>query len=119
MSFKEDLDSYIEQSLSEGVLPDPSVILEVEVPGNAEPAYAPSVGPLSAPTPIATFQDGPPAPMFAGAGGINIPPAMFSTQPIAAPPAQFPGAFGGVGSTMEDYELAAREAVLMDLSEMG
>jgi len=117
MSYADQLDEYIEYSLIEGENPDVDAILEdVPVPASAGPSWTPSVGPVSAPTPSATFQDNDAPPRFAGASGTNLPPAMFRTQQVAAPPAMFGGAARMRNPTHEEEALAA---VLMDLEEFA
>jgi len=124
MSFKCDLDEYIEFTLVEGVQPEVDILLEdVPVPSCAGPSMTPSTGPvatgpgISGATAQATFQDNDNPAMFRGASGRNIPAAMFQSHPIAAPPAMFGGAARMSRAAHEAEEVLG--VVLADLEEFS
>jgi hypothetical protein len=112
MSFRQDLNEHIETELAKGVLPDPDIVIEMEVP-NQQPgpqASGDEGGPKSAPSKTFPWM------------GTDRPP-KFSSQPHAIPPAKFrdqnsvipPARFGGASQGMKESVLAA---VLADLEQL-
>lgn len=117
MNFFASVDDHIDITLSEGILPDVDVIIEMEVPGQqAGPqASGDEGGPKSPPS--ATFpwlgQETPPGTFPGACKGREYPAPMFSNQNKQYPPA----IFGGASKISEDDEVIA--AVLADLESMS
>ncbi len=110
MSFREDVDRHIDETLAEGTLPMGSDILEIEVP-NPKPGPQASGyegGPKSGKAPVFPWMGKHSPPDFSGASkGKKFPCPPFSNQNRQIPPAKF----GGASKLKED----AVAAVLADL----
>lgn len=116
MNFFETVDDHINTTLSEGILPDADVIIEMEVPGQqAGPQASGDEGGPKSPA-AATFpwmgQETPPKTFPGACKGKEYPAPLFSQQNKQYPPAKF----GGASKISEDDEVVA--AVLADLEAM-
>jgi hypothetical protein len=112
MSFRDELNEHIEESLSRGILPDPDVVMEMEVPdGQLGPqASGDEGGPKSAPAKTFPWMGTDRPPMFRSAPRA-IPPAAFQNQNRIIPPARF----GSASSGMHEEAVLA---VLADLETL-
>ncbi len=116
MKFRKVVDSFIQEALNDGGLPDAQRLLhEVEVPNpQAGPRSGDNPGPKGS-SQQATFSDPPPPPVFASASkDKTFPPAKFRDQNSAIPPA----IFGSAARVEDDGSSAAVAAVFADLEAL-
>lgn len=116
MNFFEKVDDHIDVTLSEGVLPDVDVVMEMDVPNQKPgPQHGGDEGGPKSP-PAASFpwmgQETPPKTFPGACKGREYPAPMFSQQNRAYPPAKF----GGASKISEADEVIA--AVVADLEAM-
>lgn len=112
MSFREKLNEHIDETLAEGVLPDPDLVVEMEVP-NQKPGPQHSGdegGPKSSKAKSFPWTGTDRPPKFRSHPNV-IPPAKFRDQNKQYPPAKF----GGAATGMSEDVLAA---VIADLETL-
>jgi hypothetical protein len=117
MNFFEKVDDHIDVTLSEGVLPDVDVVMEMEVPNQKPgPQHSGDEGGPKSP-PAATFpwlgQETPPKTFPGACKGREYPAPMFSNQNRQYPPAIF-----GSASKISEEDSEVIAAVLADLEAM-
>ncbi len=113
MNFREKVDGHIEETLTEGVLPDVDDVLEMEIPGQQRGPQksGDEGGPKSARATEATYTDHTVPPSFGGASrGKKFPCLPFSNANRDISPAKFRSA--------AKFKEAAVQAVLADLETM-